>query len=106
MLTFTIEREVSSVHGYSKLLRRSARISYKLSPVFGVACLLLLLFACFFVCLIDLVMFYHFLFSFYLFLTLGHLTATQTLRLQALSQWVKQIQSRVLISSRRCLSTD
>ena len=106
MLTFTIEREVSSVHGYSKLLRRSARISYKLSPVFGVACLLLLLFACFFVCLIDLVMFYHFLFSFYLFLTLVHLTSTQTLRLQALSQWVKQIQSRVLISSRRCLSTD
>ena len=59
-----------------------------------------------FVFLIDLVMFYHFLFSFYLFLTLVHLTSTQRLRLQALSQWVKQIQSRVLISRRRRLSTN
>ena len=52
--------------------------SYKLFPA-------LLLF----VSLIDLVIFYHFRFSFYLFLTLVHLTSTQTLRLQALSQWVK-----------------
>ena len=101
ILIFTVEREVKSVHGYSKLLRRS----YKLFPVFGVVCLLLFLFACLFACLIDLVMFYRFLFSFYLFLTLAHLTSTQSLRLQALSQWVKQIQSRVLISRRR-LSTD
>ena len=35
MLVFTVEREVSLVHGYSKLLRRSARTSYKLFPVFG-----------------------------------------------------------------------
>ena len=72
MLIFTVEREVSSVHGYSKLLRRSARTSHKLFPVFGVVYLLLFLFACFF-CLIDLVMIYHFLFSFYLLLTLVHL---------------------------------
>ena len=77
MLIFTVEREVSSVHGYSKLLLRSARTSYKLFPA--------LLFVCLFFS-IDLVMLYHFLFSFNLFLTLVHLTSTQTLRLQALSQ--------------------
>ena len=49
MLIFTVEREVSSVHEYSKLLRRSARTSYKLFPVFGVVCLLLFLFASLFV---------------------------------------------------------
>ena len=36
MLIFAVEREVSSVHGYSKLLLRSARTSYKLFPVFVV----------------------------------------------------------------------
>ena len=43
-------------------------------------CLFVAAFICMFVCLIDLVMFYLFLFSFYLFLTLVHLTSTQTLR--------------------------
>ena len=77
VLIFTVEREVSSLQGYSKLLRRSARTSYKLFPIFGVV---------FFV--IDLVMFYHFLFSFNSFLTLVHLTSTQSLRLQALGKIV------------------
>ena len=71
MLIFTVEREVSSVHGYSKLLLRSARTSYKLFPVFVVVVFFF----------IDLVMFYHFLYSFNLFLTLVHLTSTQSLRL-------------------------
>ena len=46
MLIFTIEREVSSVYGYNKVLSRSARPSYKLLSVLGVVSLLLFLFAC------------------------------------------------------------
>ena len=89
MLIFTVEREVSLVHAYSKLLRRFARTSYKLFPVSVLfvcccfylhVCLFVAVFIFMFVCLIDLVMFYLFLFSFYLFLTLVHLTSIQTLR--------------------------
>ena len=50
-IIFTVEKKLNQAHGgrNSKPLRRSARTSYKLFPVFGVVCLLLFFFACLFV---------------------------------------------------------
>ena len=51
--------------------------SFRFSVLFVCCCFYLLV--CLFVCFIELVIFPRFLFSFYLFLTLVHLTSTQTL---------------------------